>query len=134
MIYVAAYDFIKYKNEDRYGSGSTAARPLVEYLASKLVACGEQVTILSTRVNAKGMGFYKARKGQLSQGIILKLPASLGSRSRLIKFMDRVHSKIWLFLQLVFSAKRNEKVIMYHTLSNIIPVYLAKKIKGFKLV
>ena len=49
-------------------------------------------------------------------------------------YLSILLSTIWLLFYLLFNCKKNEKIIVYHSLWIIIPIYIVKKIKKIKVI
>lgn len=134
MIYINAYDYLNYKNENRYGNASVASRPLVEYIIDKITKKEECLDIISVRRNMSGKGFYPERTTQYNPHTTLTLPPSYGSKNRIKNCIDLIRVNIWLFKKLLKKTHKDEIVLGYHKRSIMIPILLAKKIKKFKFV
>ena len=75
----------------------------------------------------------KAKKIKISDNITLELPFSLGRKNRFVRILDRWQIKLKAFAKLL-KIKKNDTLVVYHTMSVVRLVSLAKKIKDFKLI
>lgn len=56
------------------------------------------------------------------------------SRNKLVRILQLIRQNFILFWYLLTQIKRNETVLTYHSLGLMRSVYIAKKLKGFRLV
>ncbi|WP_346934836.1 glycosyltransferase [Clostridium sp.] len=130
--YVGFYDTKSYEYENRYSC--LAATNKMDYIAKAIISSGRKVEIISPSWTDNKQGYYPKRKVNLSNNISLTCSLTFGSRIKLLRGMRVLWSWIWLFWYLIQNTKKNESVIVYHSMIIMRPIMLAKKIKKFKLV
>lgn len=134
MKYICTYDYLKYKSEDRYGKASTAARPIIEYIYEVLNAVGVKTDIISVRRNMSKKGKYPERTTNLNSLTTLTLPPSRGSKYSIVNKIDELRVQIWLIKKLLLECKCGDTILVYHKMSIMIPILIAKKIKHLHLM
>lgn len=50
-----------------------------------------------------------------------------------LKYFSILLSQLWLFIYLILYTKKDEVLLVYHTIGLMYPLYFSKRIKGFKL-
>lgn len=130
--YITYYDLINSKVKRNYALSSVNK---VDYIIDTLVKLGYSVDIISASgVVEAEIKYHKGESITIDSFRTLKLFPSVGGRSLLFRIIRRVLSSVQLFFWLLFNTKKNENVILYHSLGYVNAVYLAKKIKNFKLI
>ncbi|MEG7845925.1 glycosyltransferase [Bacillus mobilis] len=129
--YIGFYDRKEYKEDRTY---SLAATNKMDYICSSLVKAGYAVEVISPAWTRNKSGYYKKRTTQIGDDISLTVCPTIGASNRIAKLIRILFSWLWLFFYLIFNVKKNEKIIVYHSLWLAYPVYFAKKIKRFKLI
>lgn len=129
MKYIIFYDV-----DDKEGRGyALAATNKANYIFSALEKNGYDVEIISASL-VSSKGYIKGSEMELSEHIkLIKLPAfKWGNKfQKTIALMWR----FWgLFFYLMKNVKKNEEIIVYHSLGNITSVKWAKRLKKFKLI
>jgi len=128
--YVGFYNPIINKDENR--NTLLSATNKMDYIISKINQLGNNVEILSPSWTYNNK-FYKGKLIQLEENVSVKLPPTF-PWNKCLKYLSILFSEIWLFLYLIFNTRRNEVVMVYHSLFIMYPIYYAKKIKKFKLI
>ncbi len=130
--YIGFYDVESYTLENRVRS--IAAVNKMNYIASAMESAGYMVEIVSPSWSASNKGFYKAREIKISKNVRLKIGPTFGANNFITRKIRVFLSWIWLFLYLVKNVKKDEKVVVYHSMMAIYPIYYAQKIKKFKII
>lgn len=130
--YVGFYDVDDFPCENRVKS--IAAVNKMNYIVSAIKRGGWGVEIISPSWSANSQGFYSRRKTKLADGITIELGPTFGARNNLSKKLRILFSWIWLFFYLLFNTKKNEKVIVYHSIMALPPLYFLIKIKKIRIV
>ncbi|PAW30083.1 hypothetical protein BKC07_04450 [Peribacillus simplex] len=130
--YIGFYDIGEYENEKR--NFSLAAKNKIDYISSAIVKAGYDVEIISPSWTGNKKGKYKKRTLRVSDGVSLTACPTFGANNKVTKLLRIAFSWLWLFLYLIFNVKKNEKVLVYHSLWLAYPVYLAKVIKRFNII
>lgn len=111
---------------------SPAAVNKMNYIASTLVELGYTVEIISCGVIADKS--YKASRENLKQEIFVNYFRTFKrSNLKLINKFLRLYEIIKIFIYCLKNIKKNEKILVYHSLMNMKVISLAKKIKKFKI-
>lgn len=130
--YVAFYDTRNNKVDNR--QFGLAAINKIDYICSALVRNDYEVEIISPSWTNNKSGFYKGTKKRIADNITLKTFSSFGGRSRFVRILKYMFSLIQLFFYLLTSTKKDEIVIVYHSVILSLPIRLAKMLKGFNLI
>lgn len=132
MIYLGYYDTQENISENR--SYVLAASNKMDYIAKSLVNIGESVNIISASETRNYGKLYHGRKQKISENITLKLLPSMLSSFRPLRLMLRILFKVQLLLYLLFTIRRNETIIVYHSLEYMNIVRLIKRLKNVVLI
>ncbi|MHB1106944.1 MAG: glycosyltransferase family protein [Lutibacter sp.] len=130
--YIGFYDVESFASEKRVKS--IAAVNKMNYIASAMESAGYEVEIVSPSWSANNKGFYGLRELSLSENITLKIGPTFGADNFFTKKLRIFLSWIWLFLYLIRNAEKDEKIVVYHSMMAIYPIYYAQKIKNFKII
>lgn len=130
--YIGFYDVESFSSEKRVKS--IAAANKMNYIASAMESAGYEVEIVSPSWSANNKGFYGLRESRLSENITLKIGPTFGADNFFTKKLRILFSWIWLFIYLIKNVKKDEKIIVYHSMMAIYPIYYARKIKNFKII
>lgn len=131
--------YIGFYNDDKFNMNenrntSLAVKNKMDYISSALVRNGFEVKIISPCWSNNAKGFYKGKEFNKSKNIIIKNFASYGSRNKLLNKIKKIFSAIQLLLYLLIETKKNEEIIVYHSLALMIPIKIAKKIKRLSII
>lgn len=128
MKYVGYYDTEKARRDM-----SLAAVNKMNYICSVINRIGHRVSIVACGMTA---AFEKkaCKEKVFDETEVLffktkKIPTNIAS-----KVTERVRRNITLFSYLMKNTKKNEQVIVYHSLGIMRCVYFAKRLKRFKLI
>lgn len=132
VYYIGFYDTYTFENEKR--SIAPAGRDKMEYIAKAIEKTGYCVEIISPTWTANKMGKFPRRTIKVSENITLTLCSTFGARNKVMKLLRKYIPLFWLFITLLFRTDKTDKVLVYHSLDLMWPIYLAKRIKKFKLI
>jgi hypothetical protein len=125
--------FYSQQNLQYKRTSALSAMSKMNYVSNVISKLGYKTTIVSPSwIIGKGLEFQK--KIDLSEKRQLILAPSVGSQNRILTYLSILISQSWLLMYLLFKIKRNEKIIVYHSPWIVLPILLAKKIKGFKII
>lgn len=131
MKYIAFYDTKEYENEKR--SVALCASNLTEYILEVLTDFTAVEIISPSRTRNKS-GFFKGRTSEVSPGITLTQPPTFGVRTGIGRAVAIAYTLLWMIIYLLVHTKKGETVMVYHSLSTMMPVKLIKKVKKVKLI
>ncbi len=131
MIYVSFLESDKHLHENRIVFSSSLG--VIDYMAEVLSRIEKVDVLAPIRTNNK-TGFIKGRQERYADNIVLKVPATFGCRTGLGRIFAIGWTQFWLLTNLLRYAKKGEPVIVYHSLSVMKAVTVAKAFKKFKLV
>ncbi len=131
MKYIAYYDTLENKEEKR--NYILAATNKMNYICQALNAIGENVEIVSAS-GTWNKCTYRGKKVNLNDQNTLKLFFSLGRGNKVKNVLDRFILKVLMFFYLLKNIKKDEKVIVYHSLGYMKLISLLKKLKKFYLI
>lgn len=131
--YVGFYDILR--EGKQYRSYSLAAARKMDFISSILVDMGFHVRYVSLS-HVKEMGNRKigAKCEKVRENVILQLPPSREAKNKLDRIYRVLASRVWLFMYLLRYTKKGETIIVYHNYSFALPICLAQKIKGFRIL
>lgn len=114
-----------------------AAINKMDYIADAIQQAGCDVHIISPSWSADDdttAGFHRKETIQICPGKKVTFCPTFHTSNKFTRNIKIVYTLFWLFFWLLKNAKRNEKILLYHVQWLSIPIRLAKKIKGFKLI
>lgn len=129
--YIGYYDTNNNFYENR--GYALAATNKMDYICSALNKVGYDVLIISPS-RTKNKKYYKGKEVALRRNVSLKLFPTFPWGNKLQKAISLIMGDIMLFIYLIFKVKRNEFILVYHSLGLKSIVSLAKKLKKFKVI
>lgn len=130
--YICFYDTKQNEKEQR--ATSLAAENKVKYLSETLVKNGYQVEIVNPAWTY-GNFFCKAKRYQAQENIFVKLFLSFPwKNNKFCKGFSVLFQILQLFFYLLIHIKKNETVVVYHSLYYASILNVLKKIKRFHLL
>ncbi|WP_313167461.1 glycosyltransferase [Streptococcus parasuis] len=129
--YIGYYDTNNNFFENR--GYALAATNKMDYICSALNKVGYNVLIISPS-RTKNNKYYKGKEMNLRRNVSLKLFPTFPWGNKFQKAISLIMGDIMLFLYLIFKVKRNEFILVYHSLGLKSIVSLAKKLKKFKVI
>lgn len=113
----------------------TSASNKLEYIAKVIASTGQKVDIISTsEVLEDKFRFYAFEKKRITDDISLILPFSWGSNNSLSVKIKRLWHPIILFFFLLFTCRKKDTVVAYHSLGYFNSILWAKRLKRFNLI
>ena len=131
MKYVAYYDTPDNKAEGREYQLSAADK--VNYICRTLNRLGHPVQIISPCVTANRKGCKGKIVPVFDQTTLKRFPC-LGMGGLAKRILRRILTRIRLFCELVFHTKKQETVLVYHSLASAGTIALARMVKDFRLI
>lgn len=129
MKYLGYYDISN--REGRYFS--LAATNKMDYICKSIVANGDSVEIVSASIGSI-KGNFKGGEFSIANGVVLKKFLAIKRKGLLKKLCATIYSFFSIFFYLLFHTKRNEKIIVYHSLGYMRSISIAKLFKRFHMV
>lgn len=130
IIYVGMYDIPNSKTKRFF---SFAAINKMNYIISLLNENGIKVDLYSnSKVKEEKLRYYPEKKISINNQNIIYITPSIGCKNKLIKGLRIVINWIWLIIKILRHTKRNDTIVIYHTLETIIPLLIVKKIHKIK--
>jgi glycosyltransferase involved in cell wall biosynthesis len=131
LLYVGFYDCGTNAAESR--SYWHSATNKMDYICQAVNSMGLDVLIVSpSRTTSRTA--YRGKRLQLTEGTALKLFPTFPWGNRPQRAFSIAAGHILLFLYLVLNTRRNESVIVYHSLALMRSVRYAKKVRGFRMI
>ena len=121
--WIIQYDTLDSDEERICGLSSLT---LCDYKISLLTRQGYRVDIISPSITQKKWKFF-SRKTKI-------LNSNFGLTGKFGLFVSKMVSMVQLFIYLLLNVKKNETIVVSHSLIFCMPVYLAKKIRKFQLL
>ena len=131
--YVGFYDIAK-SPTDRVCN--LAATNKMNYIADTLVEAGYEVQFISPSWmgNQTKVPFEMQKTLKIDNHKRVTYCPSWKTKSKIMRNLKILIALIWLFIYLLFTTKKNEKVIAYHVQWISLPIRMAKSIRKFELV
>lgn len=131
MIYIGYY--VLYDSQVKR-SFVTSAVNKIKYMLKSFSKAYEKVKVFSVSRNLEEK--YKLYHSETinSGNVSIYHPTSWGGKGRFHLFIGRQWLKLCLFFYLLFNAKKDEHVYVYHATGYGYSIILARKIKRFKLI
>ncbi|BCJ93399.1 hypothetical protein acsn021_09680 [Anaerocolumna cellulosilytica] len=130
--YIAFYSDSKDTLQNR--QAALAAVQKINYISDTLANSGYKVNIISPAWTDNKKGFYCGYSKRISNNIELTLFHTFSSGFKYIRMFKYIYSLMQLFFYLLFHVRKREQVLVYHSIALILPVQVAKFIKGFTLI
>lgn len=130
--YIGFYDLLnaKYKR-----NSSLAAVNKMNYIAKAMVGTGKKVKVISPSWYIdEHVPTTKQQTISISENTLCVQSPSFCTKNKFTGKIKSYISLIWLFYYLLINVKRDEEVLVYHSIAIIKPILLAKKIKKFKMI
>lgn len=130
--YIGFYEEIdsKYKR-----NSCLSAINKMNYIIEAIVKTGINVDIISPSWYIDSYApTTSEEKIYINENVSLVKAPSFATKNKLTTRFKYHFSQIWLFIYLIKNTKKNEELIAYHSLALMKPLYLAKKIKKFKVI
>ena len=131
MKYIAFVDTEEYYFERR--SVVLAASNVARYMA-EVFSSFCHVDIISPARTLATTGFFHGRGTKIADDITLTLPPTFGVKSRLLSKLMALFTQLWLLFKLLVETKQGETICVYHSLSLIPTIKIAKKIKNLRVI
>ncbi|MCS2893462.1 hypothetical protein NXY11_06810 [Parabacteroides faecis] len=132
MKYIGFYDY-PYSPIGR--DNVLSASNKMTYIAHALCESGEFVQIVSQSQCSKSEHFMnKGCKIQISDRFGIYYFPAIGGANKVSRILGFFFRLIWLFFYLIFNTRKNEPVLVYHSIENYKVIQWAKVIKKFKLI
>lgn len=135
MIYISYYVDVNENNSSR--KYYLAANTKIDYITDTINALGEQVDHISFAQSSNRKAFInycRGSKKKIRNNISLRLFSSVGSRFFIINTIGKLLTSICFISYILTHIKKNEKIIVYHSLGYARCVYLLKKMIKFILI
>jgi len=131
VLYVGFYDSSSNVAEARVAHLSAVAK--MDYVCSALVGAGRKVLIVSPSYT-RNNHYYHGKETALSDDISLKVFPTLPWGNRAQRAISRAWSQLFLFFFLLFTARKGEAIVVYHSLALLRPVRAAKRLRRFRIL
>lgn len=129
MKYLSYYDFAS--GEGR--SSCLAATNKMDYICKAIVSNGRTVEIVSASI-ASTKGHFKKSEKLIAEGITLKKFSSYRWGNIFQKIWVLIYSFFAIFFFLLFHTKKDEKILVYHSLGYMRSISMAKFFKRFQMI
>lgn len=129
MKYLTYYDI----NGNEGRNFSAAAKDKIDYIAKAISEVKEDVQLISASM-CSTKGRFKAKEVNVTDKVKLKCFKAYKSSSFLQKIRYLIYFYFTMFFYLFFCVKKNETIIVYHSLGYMKIISLLKRIKKFKII
>lgn len=105
----------------------------MDYICSVLNRIGHGVLLVSPS-RTTNRSYLRGKQLSLADGVMLKLFPTFPWGNRFQRALSVTVGNCILFVYLIFSTRRSENVVVYHSLALMRAVRYAKKVRGFRMV
>lgn len=130
--YIGLYDDKAHEAEKRTYALSAVNK--MNYIVQALQKAGFFVRVVSPSWTAHPKGWFSKRTTALGDGAELVCGSTFGAKNPISRALRMLHSMLWLFWYLLKNTKKGESILVYHTVIFSLPVRLAKRLRGFRLI
>ncbi len=132
MKYIGFYsnESVKKMNLDVPLAAKTKMSYIARIIEEELGSC----EIISSAPTAEKRGWFNRRTVSAGRRSTLEVMATFGCGSPILKKVQIIFSQFGLLLCLLRNTRKNENVLVYHSLYLMIPVWIAMKLKKFNLI
>ena len=131
--YIGYYDTILNDTDKR--AASPAARTKMEYIYEVLLNIGYAVEIISmAHIDNESSDYRRSRSQILKENLKVVYTPSIGRKNKLASVFRIIWSNIWLIYYLLKTVRKDDNVLVYHSLGTNLWVYLAWKLIKFNLI
>lgn len=128
-------DFDTQLNSEQQRGVAPAGVDKAHYIAESIAtATGGKVKIISCAGTTKKSGYVKKTEYAVDSNISVRLFATFGAKNKILKGIRYYLLLIKLFLYLLFTVQKGEKIIVYHTMKTAGLIYWVRKIKKCYLI
>ncbi|KQL33595.1 glycosyltransferase [Psychrobacillus sp. FJAT-21963] len=129
--YIGYYDTNANSREQR--GYSIAATNKMNYICNVLNKNGFKVLIVSPSKTTSN-NFYRGKKIKINNDTDLKLFPTFPRGNKLQKLLSHIIGDLMLFWYLITKIRKDETILVYHSLGLRNIVRISKRIKGFKVI
>ena len=129
--YFGYYDSLSNAEEER--TYSPAAKTKMDYVCQVLNRCGFDVCLVSP-CKTRTSKVLPGKTLKLDERNTLKLFMTLGSGSKLRHALDYLLGNLLLFIYLLRHVRKDEQILVYHSLGYGNVINLARRIRRFKVI
>lgn len=129
--------YLTYYIEQEYAEfldGSMAVVPKVEYICDSLKPENINIQLISTASAKSGMGWFSIKRKQVSNQENHLYFSSYGAKSKIGRFISRIWIKVQLLFYLFKNVKKEDSVLIYHSLQYIWIIFLFRLFKKNKVI
>ena len=128
--------YYNYSDKNVLRENVQSASTKIDYIIETLNRSGIEVDIISkSPISSNSFCPSIGGRLQLSSSVSLRHFASLGCRNiKPIYILSRLINTIHFFFWLLLNTKREEQIIVYHSLGYTMSLYLLKQLKGIKII
>ncbi|KMK90185.1 hypothetical protein VL03_22050 [Rossellomorea marisflavi] len=114
--------------------GSMAVLPKVEYVRDSIRELNLNIRIVSTAGAKKGIGSFLKNNKQVTDQESHIYFSSYGAKTKIGRLFSRMWVKAQLVLYLIKNVKKEDSILIYHSLQYIWPIRIFKMIKNNKII
>ena len=126
MKIVCFYDIDKYKIEERVSAPSIVT--VVDYITYCFTRLNVPVEIISAAETRKKSGIFPMRSEEINENVVLTQCATHGYKSRIMRVVSKVRSRLWLVKYLLDNTRENELIFFWDSPVLYEPLLLFRKI------
>jgi len=130
--YVAFYSSNIEESQNRQTALSATNK--IDYICRALNRNNYEVQIVSPSWTNNTSSFYQGDNKKIADCISLRTFATFGAKNKMARIIKYLFSLIQLFFYLLISTKKDQPVVVYHSVILFLPIRIAKFFKQFELI
>lgn len=128
IYYLGSYSNSKYRN------CAPSAKSKMDYIIAALNNLNYSVSIISPSSGIKGDFKLLKKEDYLKSYNKLIIPKSYVCQFKLLNAIKYIYTDLWMLIFILFNIKKDDKVIVYHSLGYYKLITILKKLIGFKMI
>lgn len=106
----------------------------IEYIKDSIKNSGKSVILVSTAMANPGIGYLRGQIDSIDEFETQVYFSTFKFKNRLINKVSVLYMTLQIILYTLFKVDKDDEVLIYHSLSYILPFNFIKKIKRIKIV
>lgn len=135
MVSIKYIGYFDVQNSDVSRKYVVSASNKMEYIAQAINHAGYDVEIVSTSASTESkFRWFSAEVKQQNSQLKVRYFATFGGSARILRALRIIWHTLNLFFFLVRNTRRNEPIIVYHSLGYYNAILWAKRIRHFRMI
>lgn len=104
------------ENEDALYTGNVPGKLKMRYVARKILEAGKALKILSL-AERKKKGFYGKKEYKTKEGVDVLYTGGYAGGNKIGRYLNDLLKKLQFVLYVIFNVKKNDTIILYHSVA-----------------